>query len=74
MLEILVTLLFVWLFWQGIKLAFRIAWGAVKIIAVILIVLSVPALVGCLLFAGGLALLVPLVLIALAAGLLRACL
>ena len=41
MLEILVTLLFVWLFWQGIKLAFRIAWGAVKIIAVILIVVAI---------------------------------
>ena len=73
MLEILVTVLFVWLFWQGIKLAFRIAWGAVKVIAVILFILSVPALIGCLLFAGGLALLIPLALIGLAAGLLRAC-
>lgn len=73
MLEILVILLFLWLFWQGIKLAFRIAWGAAKVIAVILFVLSIPTLIGCLLFAGGLALLAPLALIALAAGLLRAC-
>lgn len=73
MLEILVILLFLWLFWQGIKLAFRIAWGVAKVIAVILFVLSIPTLIGCLLFAGGLALLAPLALIALAAGLLRIC-
>lgn len=74
MLEILVIILFVWLFWQAVKLTFRIAWGAAKIIAVILFILSVPTLIGCLLFAGGVALLAPLALVALSAGLLRACL
>ena len=73
MLELLVVILFVWLFWQAVKLTFRIAWGAVKVIAVILFVLSIPTLIGCLLFAGGLALLAPLVLVGIALGLLRAC-
>lgn len=73
MLEILVVLLFCWLFWQGIKLALRLAWGTVKIIAVILFVLSVPTLIGCLFFAGGFVLLLPLLLVAIAAGILRAC-
>lgn len=73
MLELLVIILFVWLFWQAVKLTFRLAWGAAKIIAVILFILSIPTLIGCLLFAGGLALLAPLALVALAAGILRAC-
>lgn len=73
MLEILVVLVFIWLLWQGIKLALRLAWGTVKIIAVILFILSVPVLIGCLLFAGGAILLLPLLLVALAAGILRAC-
>lgn len=73
MLELLVVILFVWLFWQAVKLTFRIAWGAVKVIAVILFVLSIPTLIGCLLFAGGLALLAPLALVGIALGLLRAC-
>ena len=73
MLELLVVLLFCWLFWQAMKLAFRIAWGAAKVIAVVLFILSVPTLIGCLLFAGGMLLLLPLLLIAIAAGILRAC-
>lgn len=73
MLEFLVVILFVWLFWQAVKLTFRIAWGAAKVIAVILFILSIPTLIGCLLFAGGLALLVPLALVALAGGILHAC-
>lgn len=74
MLELLVVILFIWLFWQAVKLTFRIAWGAAKVIAVILFVLSIPTLIGCLLFAGGLALLVPIALVAIAGGILRACL
>lgn len=74
MLELLVVIVFVWLFWQAVKLTFRIAWGAAKIIAVILFILSIPTLIGCLLFAGGIALLAPLALVAIAAGLLRTCL
>ena len=73
MFEILVTLLSIWLFVGSIKLAFKIAWGTTKIIASILLALAVPALVLCLIFASGAALLVPTLLIAGAFGLLKRC-
>ncbi len=71
MLELLMTLLCIWLCFRVIGLAFRVAWGATKIAASILFALALPALLGCLLFAGGLLLLVPLGLLALAFGLLK---
>lgn len=74
MFEILMTVLFVWLLCKFVKLAFRVTWGLAKAFAVILFVLSLPALVGCLLMAGGLILLVPVALIGLAWGILRICL
>ena len=73
MFEILITLLFLWLMFQCIGLVFKLTWGAAKIAAGILMVLSLPALVLCLIFAGGIFLLVPIVLIVLAAVILRAC-
>ena len=48
MLEILLTVLFVWLLFKVIGLAFRVAWGAAKIAASILFTLAVPLLVICL--------------------------
>lgn len=74
MFELLITLLFVWLLVQFVKLAFRVTWGLAKGVALVLFVLSLPALIGCLLMAGGLLLLLPIVLIALALGILKACL
>ena len=44
MLEILFTVLFVWLLMKTIGLAFRVAWGATKIVASILFSLAVPLL------------------------------
>ncbi len=73
MLEILTVVLFVWLFWGVFKLMFKIAWGAAKIIAVLLMVAALPTLIGCLIFASGVLLLVPVALIAIAWGLLKAC-
>ena len=73
MLEILFTLLFVWLLVKTIGLAFRVAWGAAKIVASILFALAVPLLVLCLIFAGGLLVLVPLAMLGAAFGLLKAC-
>ena len=72
MLEILTVLLFCWLFFKALGLAFRVAWGATKLIAALLFVLAVPMLVICLLFAGGIALLLPLALVGMAFGLLKA--
>ena len=74
MFEILITVLFVWLLFQFVKLAFRVTWGLAKAVALLLFVLSLPALMGCLLLAGGLVLLVPIGLIGLGIGILRACL
>ena len=73
MLEILLTILFVWLLFKVIGLAFRVAWGAAKIAASILCALAVPMLVLCLIFAGGLLILVPLAMLGVAFGLLKSC-
>ena len=72
MLEILTIILFCWLFFEAMGLAFRVAWGTAKMIASVLFILAVPMLVISLLFAGGILLLVPLALIGLAFGLLKA--
>lgn len=72
MLDLIVTVLFCWLFFKALGLAFRVAWGTAKILASLLLVLALPMLVVCLLFAGGLLLLAPLVLLAIAVGLLKA--
>lgn len=72
MLEILTIILFCWLFFKAMGLTFRVAWGTAKMIASVLFVLAVPMLVISLLFAGGILLLVPLALVGLAFGLLKA--
>lgn len=69
--EIAITILFIWLFFKALKLTFKITWGITKIIAVILFVIALPALIGCLLFAGGAVLLLPLALVAVAFGLVK---
>ena len=74
MFELIVTVFFVWLMVKAIGLALRLTWGAAKLIAGLLIVLALPVLIGCFLFVGGVALLVPLGMIALAAGIVKACL
>ena len=73
MFELLVLILFVWLFVKAIGLTFRVTWGLAKVLAVILFVLAVPVLIGGLLLAGGIVLLLPLVLIGIAWGILKAC-
>lgn len=74
MFDLLVLILFCWIFFGSIKLMFKIAWGLAKILAVILLVLSLPSLIGCLLYASGVILLLPVVLISIAWGMLKACL
>ena len=64
MIEFLILILFLWLLLCGIRLAFRIAWGIAKVIAVILIIAAFPVLILCLLSAGGFLLLLPLLLVA----------
>ena len=74
MFELLTVMVFVWLLLKTIGLMFRLTWGVAKIIAAVLITLAFPALILCLIFVGGIALLTPIVLIATAAGILKACL
>lgn len=73
MLELLVVILFCWLSVKTIGLALSLTWGAAKVLAAILFVIAVPVLFVSLLFAGGVLLLLPLALIAGAAGILKAC-
>lgn len=73
MLEIIFTILAVWLFIKAIGLAFRLTWGAAKIVATILLVIAVPAFILLAIFVGGFILLLPVALIAGAVGLLKAC-
>lgn len=73
MLDLLLVFVFCWLFFKTLGLAFRVAWGTTKLIASALFAIAVPMLVACLIFAGGLLLLVPLALIGIAFGLLKAC-
>lgn len=72
MLEILTVIVFCWLFFKAVKLALRIAWGGVRFFVSLLLALAIPVLIGCLIFAGGLALLIPLGLVAIGCGLLSA--
>ena len=73
MLEIIIVLLFCWLFFKALGLAFRLAWGTVKIVVSILFAIAVPLLIGMLMFVGGLMLLIPLAIMGLAWGLLKSC-
>ena len=63
MLEILVSIATLALFFYAIKLAFKITWGVAKIIAVILFVIALPLLVVLLFVAGGAILFLPLGLV-----------
>ena len=71
MIEILISILAIWLLVKAIGLAFRITWGAAKIVAIILMALAVPIFIVVLIFTGGFFLLIPVALIVGAWGLLK---
>ena len=73
MLELLTIVIFCWLSFKLLGLFFRIAWGAAKFFASVLFVIALPMLVLCLMFAGGMLLMIPLGLLALALGILKSC-
>ena len=73
MLEFLAVIVFCWLFFKAVGIAFRMAWGTAKIIASLLFTIAVPLLILCLVFAGGVFLLLPLAMIGIAFGVLKAC-
>jgi len=68
MFEFIVIVLFVWLSIKTLGLALKLTWGLANIAAIILLVMALPVLIGCLLVAGGIILLLPLGLAALACG------
>lgn len=73
MFELLTVIVFAWLLVKAVGLAFKLTWGVAKVVASILMVVALPVLIVCLVFVGGLALIVPIAIIALAFGLLKAC-
>ena len=73
MFELLIIAIFIWLLVKSIGLAFKLTWGVAKIAASILIGPAFPVLIVCFVFVGGIALLVPVIMISIAAGILKAC-
>ena len=73
MFELLTVIVFIWLLIKTIGLAFKLTWGIAKIIASVLMLFAVPLLVVCVLFVGGVVLIVPVVMIGIAAGSVKAC-
>ena len=74
MFELLTVIVFIWLMVKAIGFALKLTWGIAKIVASILIGLAFPVLIVCLVFVGGVALLIPIIMITIAAGILKACL
>ena len=73
MLELLTIIVFCWLSFKLLGLFFRMAWGMAKFIASLLFIIALPMLVLMLVFAGGMLLMIPLGLLALALGILKTC-
>ena len=72
MLDLLMIIVFCWLFFKALGLVFRLAWGVTKILVGLLVTAAAVTLVGGVLFAGGLVLLLPIALVGAALGLLKA--
>lgn len=71
MLDILFTVIFIAMFFWTLKLMFKITWGVAKILATVLLVLAIPVLVLCLIFAGGFVLLIPIGIVAGVVGIIK---
>ena len=63
MVELLITVIFLWLSYNFICLALKITWGVAKLIASLLFIVALPSLVICILFAGGLLLIIPVLML-----------
>ena len=73
MFELLVIIGFLWLMVKTVALAFKLTWGLAKIVASVLMVFALPLLIVCFLFFSGIALFLPVVLLCVAFGILKAC-
>lgn len=74
MFELLILILFGWLSLKALGLGLRLTWGMAKIVAAILFVVALPTLIGCMMFAGGVILLLPVILAGAACGVLKSAL
>ena len=72
MFVLLVIIAFLWLMVKAIGLAFKMTWSLAKIIASILMVFALPLLIVCFVFWSGIALMLPIVLLCVAFGILKA--
>lgn len=73
MFEFLIICLFLWISFHLMLFSVKVAWGLAKVISAILFLLAVPAMMVCLVFAGGVFLMLPLAMIGAAYGLLKCC-
>jgi len=73
MFKLLTIIVFAWLLTKTIGLMLKLTWGAAKIISSILIVLAFPLLIAGLLFVGGMILIVPIIMVCIAAGIVKLC-
>ena len=74
MFELLTIAVFIWLLVKAAGFTLKLPWGVAKVVAAILIGVALPVMIVCLVLVGGIALLVPLGMIAIAVGILKACL
>lgn len=72
MLSFLIIIGFIWLLLKGIGLAFRLTWGITKIFASLLMGLATPLMVICFILWGGASLLIPVLLLLVVFGILKA--
>lgn len=70
--ELIVTIVCLWLFFKCLGLTLRLTWGVTKFVVSLLFAVALPLLGFCLLFAGGLVILIPLGILVLAFVLLKA--
>lgn len=73
MFELLAAIAFFWIMIKAVGLAFKLTWSLAKIVASILMVFALPLLIICFIFFGGIMLVIPVVLVCVAFGLLKAC-
>lgn len=73
MFELLITIVFAWLMIKAVGMAFKLTWGAAKVVASILMTIALPLLIVCVVFVGGIALILPVGLIVLSMGILKSC-
>lgn len=73
MLELITIAVFLWLGGKAVGLMLKLIWSAAKIIAGILMTLALPVLIVCLVFIGGIALIIPVAMLAIAVVIVKAC-